>query len=53
MANTGKMHTIMMLYAWQYQENKQSVFAPCSYYKNLMGGTKSLLLSDNPQSGCT
>jgi len=35
------------------EETKHSVFVLCPYFRNLMGGTKGLLLSDNPKGGHT
>ena len=35
------------------KEATWSVFVPCPYFRNLMGGTKGLLLSENSQGGRT
>jgi len=47
--NTAETYTNMALqrYAWQMKETTRSVFAPCPYFGNLIGGTKSSLFSDN------
>ena len=47
--NTAETYTNMALqrYAWQMKETTRSVFAPCPYFGNLIGGTQSSLFSDN------